>query len=64
MGCGVKEEHGDELLHCEGFGEGKIDFKQISYSVVFNGSASEMADIGQELRKRLKIRKKIAEGQN
>ena len=64
MGCGVKEENGDELLHCDGFGDGKTDFKQISYSVVFNGSASEMADIGQELRKRLKIQKKISEGQN
>ena len=67
VGCGEREESGDEVLTCEGFSDGKVgkdgkvrkDGKLYSYIGFFYGSPSEMAEMALVLQKRLKKIKRI-----
>ena len=60
VGCGEREESGNELLTCDGFSDGK-DGKKYFYNLFFDGSPSEMAETAKVLQKRIKVRKKLME---
>ena len=55
-------ESENELLSCPGFSElNEIINKEISYSLVFGDKVSEMVQVAQVIRKRLKVRDKLME---
>ena len=56
VGCGEREESGNELLTCDGFSDGK-DGKEYFYNIFFDGSPSEMAETANVLQKRIKFGK-------
>jgi hypothetical protein len=64
VGCGINSETGDEIISCIGLSDDKNDkdIKPISYHLLFDGTASEMAEVAKVLIRRLKVREKIIEG--
>ena len=59
MGCQVKDETGDEILNCEGFGR-KSETNKMKYDW-FYGQSVNMIEAAKEMIKRLKIRQKLME---
>ena len=54
------EETEEEFLACEGFcDKNDIEEDKILYSWVFSDSVEKMTKVAKELRKRLKVRKKL-----
>ena len=62
VGCSINIETEKELLECPGFCEGDEASKtNLSYSVVFGESVSDMVRVAKEIRRRLKVREKLLE---
>ena len=60
IGCSINIETEKELLACLSFYEGnETNIENISYSLVFGDSVSDMVRVAKEIRKRLKVRDKI-----
>ena len=55
VGCKLREETGDELLQCEGFGEKET----FPYEFFFSQSVENQRIIGENVLKRLRQRKKM-----
>ena len=61
-GCSKDVETENELVTCSGFFEGnEIKRDNLSYSLVFGYSVSDMVRVAKEIRKWLKVRDKILE---
>ena len=62
LGCNENIETENELLSCSGFCESnETENADISYSLVFGKSVSEMIKVATVIRKRLKVRQKLLE---
>ena len=63
VGCGEREESGEEILKCDGFDKEREEEvpKEMKYSNFFDGTSSQMVELAQIIKKRLKVREKIME---
>ena len=64
VGCNVKIENENEILFCTGFGNPAKDTnwtKTLSYNWFYEGSVSDMVQIGKIVKNRLKVRQDILE---
>ena len=60
VGCNRNEETEEEFLACGGFcDKSDIEEDKILYSWLFSDSVEKMTKVAKELRKRLKVRKKL-----
>ena len=60
VGCGKTEESIEEILSCSGLrGNNEEIGKQVKYDWVFGQSVTDMIEVGQKIKKRLKVRQKI-----
>ena len=57
-GCGINEESGEEILHCDSFGENSDN---VPYSWFYSSSVDEQVCVAKVMMKKLKNRKKIRE---
>ena len=63
VGCGEREESGEEILKCDGFDKEREEeiSNEMNYNNFFDGTSSQMVEMAQLLKKRLKVREKIME---
>ena len=63
IGCGVKDETGEEILSCSGYSDSKDDYGEqpAMYSNFYYGTTSEMVKLAKRVMKRLKEREKMKE---
>ena len=63
IGCGVKDETGEEILSCSGYSDSKYDYGEqpAMYSNFYYGTTSEMVKLAKRVMKRLKEREKMKE---
>ena len=57
-GCGINEESGEEILHCDSFGENSDN---VPYSWFYSSSVDEQVCVAKVMMNKLKNRKKIRE---
>ena len=61
VGCGEREETGDEILSCLSFGDASELTEKMAYSWFYGDSVKNMVKVANVLKKRLKAREKILE---
>ena len=60
--CGIKNETGEEIISCNGYGEtSDLGGKPMLYSTFYYGTTSEMILVAKMMMKRLKLREKMME---
>ena len=66
VGCGEREESGEEILECDGFDKERKEkiSNKMSYDKFFDGTSIQMVELAQVLKKRLKVRGKIMQERN